>query len=96
MRRLSFLLPLAGAALLGAPALSVPASAASTPASAVSSPSMAPGLASSGGTTPSFTPPLALSGPAGEPSIRNPRTSQKDAGLAAYISAPGGLGSNFW
>ncbi len=57
---------------------------------------MAPGLASSGGTTPSFTPPLALSGPAGEPSIRNPRTSQKDAGLAAYISAPGGLGSNFW
>jgi len=57
---------------------------------------MAAALASSGGTTPSFTPPLALSGPAGEPSIRNPLTSQKDAGLAAYISAPGGLGSNFW
>lgn len=43
-----------------------------------------------------FTPPLLLKGAAGEPSIRNPLTAQKDSALAAYISAPSGLGSNFW
>ncbi|GAC1611975.1 MAG: hypothetical protein NVS3B26_30260 [Mycobacteriales bacterium] len=45
---------------------------------------------------PSFTPPLILAGPAGEPSIREPFTAQKDSALAAYISAPGGQGSSFW
>lgn len=45
---------------------------------------------------PSFTPPLLLAGPAGEPSIREPLTAQKDSALAAYISAPGGQGSSFW
>lgn len=50
----------------------------------------------SAATAPSFTPPLLLAGPAGEPSIREPLTAQKDSALAAYISAPGGLGSNFW
>ncbi len=62
--------------------LAAPVPALLTPASAASSPS--------------FTPPLTLAGPAGEPSIRNPLTTQKDGALAAYISAPGGLGSNFW
>lgn len=52
--------------------------------------------ASAASRSPSFTPPLTLAGPAGEPSIRNPLTPQKDRALAAYISAPGGLGSNFW
>jgi hypothetical protein len=39
-----------------------------------------------------FTPPLPLPGGGAEPSIRN----APDATYAAYISAPTGVGSNFW
>ncbi len=44
---------------------------------------------------PAFTPPLMLAGGGAEPSIRNAPAGQKDP-AAAYISAPTGLGSNFW
>ena len=43
-------------------------------------------------TWPDWTPPLALAGGGAEPSIRTAR----DHVHAAYISAPTGLGSNFW
>jgi hypothetical protein len=39
-----------------------------------------------------FTPPLGLAGGGAEPSIRN----SVDAKEAAYVSAPAGVGSNFW
>ncbi|MDP9182812.1 MAG: glycoside hydrolase, partial [Actinomycetota bacterium] len=41
---------------------------------------------------PAFTPPLALAGGGGEPSIR----VAVDGKSASYVSAPAGLGSNFW
>jgi len=44
---------------------------------------------------PAFTPPLVLAGGGAEPSIRNAPAGQRDP-AAAYISAPAGLGSNFW
>ena len=53
-------------------------------ASAATRPSAAP--------TPAWTPPLSLAGGGAEPSIR----TAPDGKSAAYISAPSGLGSNFW
>src|SRR5207249_2984885 len=43
---------------------------------------------------PAWTAPLPLAGGGAEPSIRTPTYMQP--GRAAYISAPTGLGSNFW
>ncbi|MCA1833743.1 MAG: hypothetical protein ABR548_09090 [Actinomycetota bacterium] len=43
---------------------------------------------------PAWSPPLLLAGGGAEPSIRTPNSAQH--GVAAYISAPTGLGSNFW
>src|SRR3954462_1516269 len=44
--------------------------------------------------TPAWTPPVYLGGGGAEPSIRNPLVGSHNP--AAYISAPTGLGSNFW
>src|SRR5439155_7379265 len=43
-------------------------------------------------TYPDWSPPLPLAGGGAEPSIRNGRDNKH----AAYVSAPTGLGSNFW
>jgi hypothetical protein len=45
--------------------------------------------------SPLFTPPLGLPGGGAEPSIRGPGAGSKQ-GVAAFVSAPSGLGSNFW
>jgi len=42
-----------------------------------------------------FTPPLSLPGGGAEPSIRGPGKGTQ-ASVAAFVSAPSGLGSNFW
>src|SRR3954454_11253127 len=44
--------------------------------------------------TPAWTPPVYLAGGGAEPSIRNPLVGSHNP--AAYVSAPTGLGSNFW
>src|SRR4051812_11406342 len=44
--------------------------------------------------TPAWTPPVYLAGGGAEPSIRNALVGSHNP--AAYISAPTGLGSNFW
>ena len=45
--------------------------------------------------SPLFTPPLELPGGGAEPSIRGPGAGAK-SGVAAFVSAPSGLGSNVW
>ncbi len=72
---------LSGAALLALGLAVVPAISASTVSSAAG--------------TVAFTPPLVLAGGGAEPSIRNAPAGQRDP-AAAYISAPTGLGSNYW
>ena len=52
----------------------------------------APALAAGPAITPAWTPPLTLDSGGAEPSIR----TAPDGQAAAYVSAPSGLGSNFW
>ena len=73
---------LGGAVLLGVVAVTLPIASAQAARPVAAAPA-------------AWTPPLSLASGGAEPSIRNAPAGQKDP-AAAYISAPAGLGSNFW
>ena len=79
----------AGTTLLGAAIAVAPL------ASSHAAPSAPEANAATAATSSLFTPPLGLPGGGAEPSIRGPGAGSKQ-GVAAFVSAPSGLGSNFW